>query len=140
MKKELKTIIVDDDEVFAKLLEFTLNGLGIQEIVKAMTGRQAIEIFETGLKSGSPYGLVFLDIIMPGMDGQETLKHMRAAEKEAGIAAADKAAIIMTTAVSTSEAMIEALIEGDSTDYLVKPIEPGYLREMLANNGIIAKS
>jgi len=140
MNKELKTMIVDDEEVSADLLEIMLNRLGIREIVKATTGRQAIEMFETGLKNGAPFALVFLDIIMPGMDGQVALKHMRAAEKEEGISAADKAVIIMTTALTTTDAMIEALFEGDCNDYLVKPIGPAYLREILANKGIIAKT
>ena len=83
MNKELKTLIVEDEEVSADILEITLNRLGIREITKATTGRQAIGMFETALQNGAPFALVFLDIIMPGMDGQETLKHLRAAEKEA---------------------------------------------------------
>lgn len=140
MQNELKTMIVDDDEVSANLLEFTLNSLGIREIVMITSGRKAIEAFEAGIKSGSPYALVFLDIIMPGMDGQGTLKYMRAAEKEEGIATADKAVIIMSTSVSSTDAMVEALLEGDSSDYLVKPIDPGYIKEILIKHGIIAKS
>lgn len=140
MNKELKTMIVDDEEVTADLLEIMLNRLGIREIAKATTGRKAIEMFESGLKSGSPYALVFLDIIMPEMDGLVVLKHLRAAEKEQGISTADKSVIIMTTALTTADTMIEALFEGDCTDYLVKPIGPAYLGEMLGKNGIFAKT
>ena len=135
MSKELKTLIVEDEEVSADILEITLNGLGIRAITKATTGRQAIGLFETALQNGAPFALVFLDIIMPGMDGQEALKHLRAAEKETGIAASDKAAIIMTTALSSSDSMIEALVDGDCNDYLVKPISRDYLKEMLAKIG-----
>jgi two-component system chemotaxis response regulator CheY len=140
MNKELKCMIVEDEEVAADLLEIMLNKQGIQEIVKATTGHQALEIFENGLENGAPFALVFLDIIMPGMDGQETLKHLRATEDEKGIAAADKAVIIMTTALTTADAMIEALFEGNCTDYLVKPIGPAYLMEMLGSYGILAKT
>jgi two-component system chemotaxis response regulator CheY len=140
MNKELKTMIVDDDEVSAGLLEIMLNRLGIREIEKAGSGRQAIDLYKTGLKNNSPYALVFLDIIMPGIDGQETLKYLRAVEKEEGIASACKAVIIMTTSLSTTKAMIEAIFEGDCTDYLVKPIGPAYLGKMLAKRGLIAKA
>jgi two-component system, chemotaxis family, chemotaxis protein CheY len=140
MNRSLKTMIVDDEEVSSDLLEIMLNRLGIREIVKATTGPQAIELFESGLKNGAPFALVFLDIIMPGMDGQAALKHLRAAEKEEVLAAADKAVIIMTTALTSTDAMIEALFDGDCNDYLVKPIGPAYLVEMLANKGFITRN
>ena len=139
MNRALKTMIVDDEEVSADLLEIMLNRVGIREILTATNGPKAVENFESGLKNGAPFALVFLDILMPGMDGQEALKHMRAAEKEAGIASDDRAVIIMTTALTNADAMIEALFDGDCNDYLVKPIGPAYLGEMLTNKGFIAR-
>jgi two-component system, chemotaxis family, chemotaxis protein CheY len=138
MIRAFKTMIVDDEEVSADLLEIMLKRMGIREIVTATTAPQAIELFESGLNNGAPFALVFLDILMPGMDGQEALKRLRATEKEAGIAAANRAVIIMTTALTTTDAMIEALFDGDCNDYLVKPIGPAYLGEMLAKKGFIA--
>ena len=41
----------------------------------------------------------------------------------------------MTTALSSSDSMIEALFDGDCNDYLVKPISSGYLKEMLVKMG-----
>ena len=140
MKKYLKTMIVDDEEVAADLLEIMLNKLGIKNIATASTGRQALDMFDDCLKSGSPYSLVFLDIMMPEMNGQEILKQMRSAEKEAGIASFDRSTIIMTTALTSTDAMVEAIFEGDCSDYLVKPVSSEYLREMLANNGFISVS
>ena len=140
MKKYLKTMIVDDEEVAADLLEIMLNKLGVKNIAIASTGRQALDMFDDCLKSGSPYSLVFLDIMMPEMNGQEILKQMRSAEKEAGIASFDRSTIIMTTALTSTDAMVEAIFEGDCSDYLVKPVSSEYLREMLANNGFISVS
>jgi len=140
MKKYLKTMIVDDEEVAADLLEIMLNKLGVKNIATASTGRQALDMFDDCLKSGSPYSLVFLDIMMPEMNGQEILKQMRSAEKEAGIASFDRSTIIMTTALTSTDAMVEAIFEGDCSDYLVKPVSSEYLREMLANNGFISVS
>ena len=140
MIKDLKTMIVDDEEVAADLLEIMLNKLGVKNIATASTGRQALDMFDDCLKSGSPYSLVFLDIMMPEMNGQEILKQMRSAEKEAGIASFDRSTIIMTTALTSTDAMVEAIFEGDCSDYLVKPVSSEYLREMLANNGFISVS
>jgi two-component system chemotaxis response regulator CheY len=138
MNRTLKTMIVDDEDVAAELLEIMLNRVGIKEIRMAATGKEAIDIFADGLKDGSPYAMVFLDILMPEMDGLEVLKQLRSAEEEAGISAADRAVIIMTTALTTADTMIEALFDGDCNDYLVKPIGPVYLKEMLTKNGLIA--
>ncbi len=137
MLKEVKTLIVDDEEVAADVLEIMLNRLGIGDTALAASGELGIELFAAALESGSPYRLVFLDILMPGMDGQETLKRLRKAEKEAGMSEAGRAVIIMTTALSTTEAMLEALLEGDCNDYLVKPVSPDYLKQMLGKNGIM---
>ncbi len=134
MLKEMKTLIVDDEEVAADVLEVMLNRLGVGDTAVAASGKQGVGLFAAALESGSPYALVFLDILMPGMDGQETLKRMRNAEKEAG--AGHRSVIIMTTALSTAEAMLEALLEGDCNDYLVKPVSPDYLKEVLGKNGI----
>jgi two-component system, chemotaxis family, chemotaxis protein CheY len=140
MKRALKTMIVDDEEIAAELLEIMLNRVCIREIKMAKTGREAINMFAAGLKDGSPYALVFLDILMPEIDGLEVLKQLRSAEEEGDIAAADRAVIIMTTALTTADTMIEALFDGDCNDYLVKPIGPVYLEEMLAKNGLIAEA
>jgi two-component system, chemotaxis family, chemotaxis protein CheY len=140
MKKEIKTIIVDDEGVAGELLEIMLNRLGIRQITMATTGREAIDMFAAGLKNGSPYALLFLDILMPEMDGLQVLKQLRSAEEKEGIAAADRAVIIMTTALTTADTMIEALFDGNCNDYLVKPIGPAYLKEMLAKNGLIAEA
>jgi len=137
MKKDLKTMIVEDEEVAADLLEIMLNKLGVKNIAMASTGRQALDMFDESLKNGSPYSLVFLDIMMPEMNGQEILKQMRSAEKEAGMASCDRSTIIMTTALTSTDAMVEAIFEGDCSDYLVKPVSSEYLREMLVNNGFI---
>jgi two-component system chemotaxis response regulator CheY len=64
---------------------------------------------------------------------------MRTGGKEGGIAADDQAVIIMTTSLTTADAMIEALFDDDCNDYLVKPIGPAYLGKMLANKGFIAR-
>jgi two-component system chemotaxis response regulator CheY len=131
MKQGVKALIVDDSKSTLIMLERMLGDLGVPEVAKAANGLQAVESFKGALSDGTPYSLVFLDIVMPMMDGQDALLRMRAMEREAGITRADQAVIIMVSSLSSPSAMINALLYGDSNDFLVKPLEPEDLREML---------
>lgn len=112
-------------------MEQTLHDFGVKDITTAGNGLQAIKLFKEALQRGSPFSLVFLDIVMPEMDGQAALKQMRAIEKKEGLSGDDKATIIMATSLNSPADMINALIEGDGTDYFVKPFDVDNLRNML---------
>lgn len=137
MQQAKKVLIVEDSDVQADMLESILDDLGIRNITKAINGIHAMEHFEKALLNGAAYSLVFLDIVMPEMDGQEALKRMRALEKEAGVGESDKTTIIMITSLSSPKDMISALIEGDCTDYVVKPVAESILKAMLIKYGLI---
>lgn len=131
MKRHAKTLIVDDSSIFLEMMGYMLNECGITEITKAENGLNALEFFQEALLAGTPYTLVFLDIMMPVMDGQETLKLMRSMEKDEGVAAGTGATIIMATSLHSTKDLVTALIEGSCSDYLVKPIAFKDLRRML---------
>jgi two-component system chemotaxis response regulator CheY len=137
MDRGLKVMIVEDEEVAAELLGIMLNRLGISDIVSVSNGMVAVETFLSAIRCDSPYSLVFLDIMMPEMDGQEILMRMRSAESQVGLASGDRAKIIMTTALTSANSMVEAIFDGDCNDYLVKPVTHEYLSEILQRNGVI---
>ena len=137
MKRGQKILVVDDDALLVETLAVMLSIQGITDVAKAGNGLQALSRFEEALKGGAPFSLVFLDIVMPEMNGQAALKRMRAFELEAGITGDDRSIIIMTSSLGSPEDMIEALIEGDCTDYMVKPLDEGNLRGMLAKYGFV---
>ena len=67
MEKEretLKILIVDDSEIDIDILEEILKQLGFQNIIKAKSGKEAVELAAKHLPD-----LIFLDIMMPGLDG-----------------------------------------------------------------------
>jgi two-component system chemotaxis response regulator CheY len=140
MQQAQKVMIVEDSGLQADIMGSILDDLGIKNVTKAINGIQALEHFEKALLNGAAYSLVFLDIVMPEMDGQEALKRMRALEKRAGVGKNDKTTIIMTTALSSPADMITALIEGDCTDYVVKPVTESILRAMLIKYGLIKQA
>lgn len=137
MTGKVKTLIVDDSRAILSMMEGMLREYGVGDITKAANGLLAVEQFESAVTSGSPFSLVFLDIVMPVMDGQDALKRMRSIEREAGLTGADRAAIIMATSLSSTSDMVDAIIDGDCTDYLIKPFEPEDLLGMLRKYGFL---
>ena len=135
MKREAKTLIVDDSAAVLDIMHDILKEYGVLQIAQAEDGLQAVSRFKEALQAGTPYSLVFMDIIMPVLDGQEALKRMRAMEKEAGIAAGERSTIVMVTSLHSTDDMMSAIIDGDCDDYLVKPFEPEHLLHMLVKYG-----
>ena len=108
-----KILVIDDDPKLASLLVEYLGGRGLL-VEQASSGQQGLE----KRKMGS-FDLVILDVMMPGMDGFETLKELR---KESDIP------VIMLTARTEDFDRIVGLELG-ADDYINKPFNP---RELLA--------
>lgn len=105
-------LIVDDDPKLLKMLERTLIYEGMH-VLTATNGADAL----TTVQSRHP-DVVILDWLMPGMDGIEVMKRLRASE--------DKTLILMLTARDAVEDRVEGLDTG-ADDYLVKPFAPAEL-------------
>lgn len=100
-------LIVDDN---AKLLADALPMYGY-EVRVAENGKDAIK---TLAKSDIQFDIILLDVVMPIMDGWETLKLIRSQEKY------NKIPIIMLTSVDEVQKQISGLKFG-ADDYIVKP-------------------
>lgn len=131
----MRCLVVDDNDFVRAQTEFFL--MGVAEIQSAANGKEAVEMFQRALAQGTPFDLVLLDVMMPELDGQQALKLMREAEKTLDAASGKKAVIIMTTALSSVDEMQEAIIEGDCSDYLVKPIGKDDLLAVLRRHEVI---
>ena len=92
-------------------------------------GLEAINAFEAGLTDGSPYDLILLDIVMPGVNGQETLKEIRRIERRHQVS--KEAIIIMVSAVDSPQNVLKAFYHGGCNDYIVKPFKKDDLTEKL---------
>ena len=137
MKRTAKILIVDDAELIGDILEQMLRGHGINDITRAENGAIALGHFRDALQSGTPYSLVLLDIVMPELDGQETLKQLRKIERNGGIGREQSAVIIMNTILHSPSDMLDAMIDGDCTDYMVKPFGHEYIGGMLVKYGFL---
>jgi two-component system, chemotaxis family, chemotaxis protein CheY len=131
----VKTLIVEDEFTSRALLREILKRFGVPQV--ALNGRQAVDLFGSALESGEPFDLVCLDIMMPEMDGQEALRQMRTLEARAGIDAAKRAKVVMTTALADRNTVVEA-INAQCDYFLVKPIDGRVLLEQLRNFGLVS--
>lgn len=104
-----RVLIVDDDPVQRMLLEASLKTL-VAEVVAVGSGAEAVELFDERQPA-----LVFLDILMPDMDGFQTCREMRTAPDSAD------AVIVMMTGSDSPES-VEMAYEAGATDFVAKPL------------------
>jgi signal transduction histidine kinase/DNA-binding LacI/PurR family transcriptional regulator/CheY-like chemotaxis protein len=112
-----KVLIVDDNKMNLKVEGLLLKKYGI-DVVSAMSGPEAIEMLE----NDKAINLVFMDYMMPGMDGAEATRIARSKGIETPI--------IAVTANTVSGAS-EGYYEAGMNDYLPKPIDINRMEDIL---------
>ena len=108
---EGKILMVDDDKEIADLVEIHLKGEGYQ-VYKAYNGKEALEIFDA-----EEIDLAILDIMMPGMDGNEVCAKIRQTST---------IPIIMLSAKDSESDKVSGLVNG-ADDYVTKPFNTSEL-------------
>src|SRR5690349_1512982 len=105
-----RLLIVDDisDNRTILMRRFERRGF---DVVEADSGLVAIDLIERG-----GFDVVLLDVMMPGIDGLETLKRIRSRKSASALP------VIMVTARSESGNIVEALEQG-ANDYITKPVD-----------------
>ena len=110
MKKKIKILIVDDEDVIRDSFYEWLTELGY-DVLMAENGTGALSV----VKEKKP-DIAFIDLVMPGMDGIEVLRKIREISQGTGC-------VIMTAYGGISTA-ITSMKEG-AFDYIEKPFCPG---------------
>lgn len=127
----MKCLIVEDDFISRQVLKELLSSFGDCDI--AVNGQEGIDSFWLAHESKRPYDLIFMDIMMPIIDGLEALQVIRSLEKRMEIPPALTAKIVMTSALDDPHTLIKAFNVGEATSCLVKPISRQKLaKEMVA--------
>lgn len=119
MFKDKKIMVVDDDMRNAFALSRILEERGMKVII-AHDGQHALNLLE----EQEDMDLILMDIMMPVMDGYETMEKIRAQEKFCNIP------IITLTAKAMAEDKGKCM-EAGASDYLTKPVEEGRLLSMM---------
>ena len=109
-RQTIKAMVVDDSQPVRKQLEIQLKMLGVS-VELAENGEQAIE-----LSKGNEYDIIFLDVVMPGIDGYKVCKHLKQNDRS------KETPVIMLTGKSSPFDKVKGTLSGCDT-YLTKPLE-----------------
>ncbi len=118
MEKKLiaKVLLVDDEEDFVRVLAERLEVRGL-EVHTANRGNKAVEMV-----GQQGFDIVVLDLAMPGMDGLETLKEIKAHDPDIEI--------VMLSGKGTMRSGIDAIKSG-AEDFLEKPVDLAVLLDKI---------
>jgi signal transduction histidine kinase/DNA-binding response OmpR family regulator len=119
----LSILVAEDNEINALLARALLAKLGHRPTV-VPSGVVAIESWLAARAGGTPYDRVLMDLHMPGMDGLEATRRIRAIEAESGTPRTPILALTANASAEDRDACLAAGMDG----FLVKPLE----RERLA--------
>ena len=116
----MRILIAEDDFASRKFMVRFLSQYGECDIT--VDGLEAVDAFLMALDNGEGYDLVCLDIMMPALDGYQTLKAIRDIERERDIPEEKRAKIVMTTALNEGRNVTKAFELG-CVAYAGKPID-----------------
>src|SRR5450432_252074 len=113
MSKTAKILLVDDEPGMLRYIR-TLLEVDDYKVETASTGEEAVQAVEKGLEPD----LVLLDVLMPGIDGLETLAQLR--QLQPGVK------VVMLSCVNDTKKVVHAMKLG-ALDYLTKPFQKAEL-------------
>ena len=126
----LTILLVDDDDDCRMLVRDAISECKLSNsVVEARNGHEALDLLmNAGQPGGMPRpGLIYLDIELPGMDGQTTLKRIKSNPDLRDIP------VVMMTGVSDETQMRTAAANG-ANSYTIKPANAEqFLRTVLAS-------
>ena len=117
MSDKAKILLVDDEPGMLRYIK-TLLEVDDHDVETASTGEEALATIEKGLKPD----LVLLDLLMPGIDGLETLEALR--KMQPGVK------VIMLSCVNDTKKVVAAMRLG-ATDYITKPFQKAELDKVI---------
>jgi twitching motility two-component system response regulator PilG len=114
----LRALVVDDSTTIRRLMDLTLTPLGI-EVEFADRGEDALTLVKL-----NHYDIVFLDIMLPGIDGYRVCKQIKSEKNTRDIP------VVMLTSKGTAFDKVRGMMAGTDV-YLTKPLERGQLIQAL---------
>ena len=114
-----RILVVDDDvrNIFAITSVLEANGM---QVVFAENGREGIEV----LKANPDVSLVLMDVMMPEMDGYETMREIRKLGEYRSLP-------ILALTAKAMKGDREKCIEAGASDYIHKPVDPDQLLSLM---------
>lgn len=115
----MKILVIEDEYISSAIMFNLLIAYG--ECDQAEDGYEGIKLVEKAFKLENPYDVIFIDVMMPKLNGIRVLEEIRKIESLYIQSEAKKIPVIMTTALGNVET-IDKSFERECSAYLVKPI------------------
>ncbi len=122
----LAVLVAEDNEINALLARHLMTRLGHRPVMAA-TGGEAVDAFVAALDMETPFDLVLIDLHMPGMDGVEAARRMRAAEPD------DRRTPIIALTADADPEMRDACLAAGMDGFVTKPLDRDRLNAALAD-------
>ncbi|MGA8654144.1 MAG: ATP-binding protein [Xanthobacteraceae bacterium] len=126
----LSILVAEDNEINALLTRALLVKLGHHPTIAA-SGGTAIDCWLAARTAGTPYDRILMDLHMPGTDGLEATRRIRAIEAQTAAARTPILALTANVSAEDREACLAAGMDG----FLVKPLDRQRLAAALAGAG-----
>lgn len=135
----MKILVVEDSNTSRMYLREILKDVTEEgtEIFCTASGEEALERFEEERKSGSGFNLIFMDIILPGMDGLQTLEKIRDIEYRNQVSEENKTKAIVTTALDDGAKASRAFFQCEAISYITKPITAEKIEAEMNKFGLV---
>ncbi|MGH6666049.1 MAG: ATP-binding protein [Pseudolabrys sp.] len=125
--KGLSILVAEDNEINALLARALLSRLGHRPVIAA-NGAAALESWKAACAAGNPFDLVLMDVQMPGMDGLQAARAIRAAEATTD----DRPVRILALTANAQSEDGDACLAAGMDGLLMKPLDRERLCEALA--------
>ncbi len=116
----MKCLIAEDHLLSRRILKELLPPQFDCDI--AVNGQEAIDSFQLAHESKRPYDVIFMDIMMPVVDGLEALQCIRTLERKMEIPHALAVKVVMTTALDDPHTVIRSFNECEADSFIIKPV------------------
>ena len=125
----LRILLVDDNAINQKVAMRIVQQFGYEPEV-AGNGREALDKLDA-----QPFDFIFMDVMMPEMDGLEATRLLRKRQMIGGYTNYQSRIIIVAMTAHAMQGDREKCIAAGMDDYLAKPVRPKDVREMLERWG-----
>jgi YesN/AraC family two-component response regulator len=119
MARQMVLIVDDEGSIRATLVKF-LKSIGVQEILEAANGQEALE----KVGANPQIKLIIMDLKMPVMDGLQTLEKIRAVNAQVKVA--------ILTGYPFYEQADQAVKKLGTIDFITKPVDLDYLERIVS--------
>ncbi len=120
--RNYKVLVVDDNLINRKVAVGFLKNYGF-ELSEAASGPEAIEMVKK-----TKFNLIFMDHMMPEMDGVEAVKHIR---QECGVNG--RTPVIIALTANAMNGVREIFLKNGFQDFIAKPLDRGRLNKVLSD-------